>query len=94
MPDEEAGTVTFHLVRLAPSFLKILAKSWFAIVPAGTPIDLEGEPIPATGPYLIGDVGDDGSLVLERNPMFREWSADAQPDGFADRIEVTAGVDP
>ena len=26
--------------------------------------------------------------------MFREWSADAQPDGFADRIEVIAGVDP
>ena len=63
-------------------------------MPAGTPIDLEGEPIPATGPYMIDEVGEDGSLVLERNPMFREWSADAQPDGFADRIEVMTGVDP
>jgi YVTN family beta-propeller protein len=94
VPDEGARTVTFHLVRPAPSFIKILAKSWFAIVPAGTPVDLESEPIPATGPYLISDTGDDGSLVLERNPMFREWSADAQPDGFADRIEVVAGVAP
>ncbi len=94
MPDEEAGTVTFHLVRPAPSFLKILATSVFAIVPAGTPIDLEGEPIPATGPYLIDDAGQDGSVVLERNPTFREWSADAQPDGFADRIEVVTGIDP
>ena len=94
VPDEEARTVTFHLVRPTPNFLKILAVSVYAIVPAGTPIDLEGEPIPATGPYVIDEVGQDGSLVLERNPMFREWSADAQPDGFADRIEVTAGLDP
>ena len=33
-------------------------------------------------------------MVLERNPTFREWSADAQPDGFADRIEVVTGIDP
>ena len=92
VPDEEARTVTFHLVRPTPNFLKILAVSVYAIVPAGTPIDLEGEPIPATGPYVIDEVGEDGSLVLERNPMFHEWSADAQPDGFADRIEVMTGV--
>lgn len=92
--DEAAGTVTFRLVRRAPDFLKILATPGFVIVPAGTPIDLEGEPVPATGPYMIGEVGQDGSLVLERNPMFREWSADAQPEGFADRLEVMAGVDP
>jgi peptide/nickel transport system substrate-binding protein len=94
MANEAAGTVTFHLVRPAPDFLTIIATSWFAIVPVGTPIDLKSEPVPATGPYMISEIGDDGSLVLERNPEFREWSADAQPDGFADRIEVIAGVDP
>ena len=26
--------------------------------------------------------------------MFHEWSSEAQPDGFADRIEVMTGVDP
>jgi peptide/nickel transport system substrate-binding protein len=92
--DEAAGTVTFHLVRPAPDFLAILATSVLAIVPAGTPLQLEGEPIPATGPYLIRDVAEDGSVVLERNPMFHEWSAEAQPAGFADRVEVLAGVDP
>jgi peptide/nickel transport system substrate-binding protein len=66
----------------------------FAILPAGTPADLEGVPPPATGPYVITDVGEDGSAVLERNPEFREWSADAQPAGFADRIEITGGIDP
>lgn len=94
VPNEEAGTVTFHLTRPAPNFLKILATSVFAIVPAGTPIELRGEPIPATGPYLIDDVNQGGGLVLERNPMFTEWSADAQPDGFADRIEVVTGIEP
>lgn len=90
--DQAAGTVTFHFVRPAPDFLKILATTHFAILPSGTPLDLEGRPAPGTGPYLIKEVGDDGSLVLERNPVFREWSADAQPAGFADRIEVVAGV--
>ncbi len=92
--DGAAGTVTFHLARRAPDFLKILATRYFSIVPADTPIHLDGRPIPATGPYEIGEVGGDGSLVLERNPLFREWSADAQPEGFADRIEVISGVDP
>ena len=103
--DEGAGTVTFHLVRRAPDFLLILATPAFAIVPAGTPIDLGAAPIPATGPYEITDVGQAsrerksaparyGPLVLERNPMFHEWSSEAQPDGFADRIEVMTGVDP
>jgi peptide/nickel transport system substrate-binding protein len=86
--DAQAGTVTFHLIRPAPDFLKALATPWSAIVPAGTPIELEGEPIPATGPYAISDVRDDGSLVLERNPSFEEWSTDAQPAAFADRVEI------
>jgi peptide/nickel transport system substrate-binding protein len=30
--------------------------------------------------------------VLVRNPEFREWSADAQPEGNADRIHVTFGL--
>ena len=92
--DDSARTVTFHLVRPARDFLKILATWYFAIVPAGTPIDLDVEPIPATGPYVIVNVDEDGSVVLERNRRFREWSADAQPNGFADRIEVIAGVEP
>ena len=92
--NEAARTVTFRFVRPAPDFLKILATTHFAILPSGTPLELEGEPVPGTGPYKVAETGDDGSMVLERNPMFREWSADAQPAGFADRIEVEAGVDP
>ena len=91
--DEAAGTVTFHLIRRLSDFLSIIAQPGFEIVPAGTSIDLEGEPIPATGPYVISDVGQDGAMVLERNETFHEWSSEAQPDGFADRIEVLTGID-
>jgi peptide/nickel transport system substrate-binding protein len=35
-----------------------------------------------------------GTVVLVRNPHFREWSRAAQPDGYPDRIEWTpSGVD-
>jgi peptide/nickel transport system substrate-binding protein len=92
--DEAAGTVTFHLARRAPDFLSILTSPSFAILPAGTPSDLGRVPPPGTGPYVIGEVDRDGSATLERNPEFRVWSADAQPTGFADRIEIRAGVAP
>ncbi|HJR98095.1 MAG TPA: ABC transporter substrate-binding protein [Actinomycetota bacterium] len=91
--DEAAGTVAFHLARRAPDFLTILSTPNFAILPAGTPRDLDGEPPPGTGPYVMREVDPDGSAVLERNPEFQEWSAEAQPTGFADRIEIVAGVD-
>ena len=42
-------------------------------------------PVPATGPYMITHY-DIRHAVLERNPYFHEWSPDAQPDGYPDRI--------
>ena len=93
VPDEAAGTVSLHFVRPQPDLLNILALHSFSIVPARTPLDLRGEPVPATGPYMISEMGEDGSIVLERNPEFREWSADAQPDGFVDRIEFVTGIE-
>ena len=50
--------------------------------------------MPGTGPYVISEIGDDGSAVLTRNDEFLEWSADAQPSAFADRVEITAGIGP
>lgn len=91
--DEDARTVTIRLARRAPDFLTILAGVNFAILPADTPLVIE-EPVPGTGPYVIGEIGDDGSAVLTRNEEFHEWSADAQPSAFADRVEITAGIGP
>ena len=87
--DDDAGTVTFHLVKPDPDFLNKLTTSFAFAVPAGTPDTLaDTTPIPATGPYKIErySVGTQkGRVVLARNPEFRQWSA-ARPDGFPDRI--------
>jgi peptide/nickel transport system substrate-binding protein len=32
------------------------------------------------------------ALVMERNPHFKEWSRDAQPQGYPDKIEETFGL--
>ncbi len=34
-----------------------------------------------------------GTWTVIRNPRFREWSSEAQPDGYPDRITFSEGVD-
>jgi YVTN family beta-propeller protein len=82
-----ARTVTFHLTAPDPDFLTKLAMPWADAVPAGTPAHLHGRPVPATGPYMIASYRPKRELELVRNPEFRQWSVDAQPDGFPDRME-------
>jgi peptide/nickel transport system substrate-binding protein len=82
--DNEA--VTFHLARPDADLPFKLALSFAFPVPAETPVEDQGlEPLPATGPYMVADAGLDG-IELVRNPLFREWSGAAQPDGFVDAI--------
>jgi peptide/nickel transport system substrate-binding protein len=50
------------------------------------------DPVPGTGPYMVTRAGP-GQIELGRNPVFREWSAAAQPDGFVDAISWTFGDD-
>ena len=85
--DREAGTVTFHLTRPDPDFLYKLAFAWASAVPAGT---LRDKALPATGPYMTRAFVPNRSWVLVRNPRFREWSREAQPAGFPDRIVLKA----
>jgi peptide/nickel transport system substrate-binding protein len=62
-------------------------------VPADTSIQEIGfDALPATGPYAITEASED-RVELERNPRFREWSAAAQPDGFAEAISIVFGED-
>lgn len=92
--DDRAGTVTIHLTEPDPDFLFKLALPFGAAVPVGSPHPDVRRPLPATGPYMIERYSPDRSLVLVRNPRFREWSADAQPAGYPDRLVWTFGVDP
>jgi peptide/nickel transport system substrate-binding protein len=85
------GSVTFHLAHPDGDLLFKLALPFAFAVPADTPIENLGlDPVPATGPYEITDAGNEG-VELERNPAFREWSAAAQPGGFAQAISIDFG---
>ena len=62
------------------------------------PIELEGEPIPATGPYVIRDVAEDGSVVLDFNRAYNPPCAftpfatcPLPPPGNRIDLAVTAG---
>ena len=84
--DASAGTVTFHLTRPDPNFLYALALPFAFAVPADTPDVLRrGDPVPATGPYLVESYTAGKEIALARNPSFSLWS-DARPDGSPDRI--------
>ena len=92
--NDEAGTVTFRLTHPDPDFLFKLALPFGAAVPVGSrQPDVGTRPLPATGPYMIERYVRDRTLVLVRNPRFREWSAEAQPAGFPGRLEWRFGVD-
>ncbi len=91
--DESAGTITFHLVAPDPEFFDKVAVPHAAVLPADTPAeDVGTAPIPGTGPYAIESYDPNKRLKLVRNPSFKEWSADAQPDGYPDEIDYDFGL--
>ncbi|MGH2794180.1 MAG: ABC transporter substrate-binding protein [Actinomycetota bacterium] len=102
--DDDARTIVFHLEGSFPEFPYVLGLPGLSIVPANTPAGDAGDrPIPGTGPYRIAagaltfEEGNDfpigGNMMLERNPHFSSRGP-AQPDGYADRFEITLGGEP
>ncbi len=91
--DKAAGTVTINLTAPDGEFLQKLAVPHAYILPAGTPASDQGTtPIPGTGAYAVQSYDPNASLKLVRNPEFKEWSADAQPEGFVDDISYDFGL--
>ena len=81
------GTVTFHLTKPDGDFLSKLGLLSAAAVALGTPLPSSGaDRGPGTGPYMIASYRKGHSFTLVRNPYFRQWSADAQPAGYPERI--------
>ena len=82
--DDATGTVTFHLAQADPDFLYKLALTFAAPAPPGTPDHaIERAPfLPGTGPYMISRVRPNKSVVVVRNPYFRQWSYAAQPAAY------------
>jgi YVTN family beta-propeller protein len=90
--NDRTRTVTFNLVAPDPDFLYKVAFSQVPPIPRSVPRhDVATEPVPATGPYMISDVTPGREVTFVRNPVFHEWSAAAQPEGFPDRIVWTFG---
>jgi YVTN family beta-propeller protein len=88
--DDATRSVTFHLSAPDPYFLYKLTFSSAAAVPAGTSLqEAKRRPLPATGPYRIASFTRH-SVRLVRNQRFREWSKDAQPEGFPEEIVLKA----
>jgi ABC-type transport system substrate-binding protein/class 3 adenylate cyclase/streptogramin lyase len=103
--DDATGSVTFNLTKPDPDFLYKLSLPMASVLPTGPPVP-SGPPsgsgaisepvIPGTGPYRVQSFAPNRRLVLERNPMFRVYSPDAQPAGYPDRIvaQIVDGADP
>ena len=98
--DDGAGTVTIHLSAPDPDLLAKLALPFAFVLPADAPAPAEpvtdlnrfGEvgdyKIPGTGPYMAAAFDPSDELRLKRNPHFKVYSPDAQPDGYPDRILI------
>jgi peptide/nickel transport system substrate-binding protein len=92
--DDAAGTLTIHLDRPDPELLMKLTLPHASVLPADAPDHDAGTvPVRGTGPYRIAEYDPARTLRLERNPDFRLWSEDAQPDGYPDRIEYSYGLE-
>ena len=92
--DDAAGTVVIRLTRPDPEFLVKLALPHACVLPEHAPArDTGTTPLPGTGPYAIASYDPGARMRLVRNPHFREWSADAQPDGFPDEVHYDFGFE-
>jgi peptide/nickel transport system substrate-binding protein len=87
------GTVTINLVAPDPEFKYKLSVPHASIVPASSPPNDAGTKlIPTTGPYYFASYNPNKQLVMKRNPYFKQWSKDAQPDGYPDEITQSFGL--
>jgi peptide/nickel transport system substrate-binding protein len=91
--DEAAGTVTINLTAPDPELFYKLSVPHAVILPADTPTsDLGTVPAVGTGAYMIESFDPNKQMKMVRNPYFKEWSADAQPDGYPDVVLYDFGL--
>ncbi len=82
--DDNAYTLTIHLTASDPEFLDKLALPFAYVVPGNTsPKNLKNDVPPGTGPYMWQSYDPNKEAVLVRNPNFKVWNPDAQPDGLS-----------
>jgi peptide/nickel transport system substrate-binding protein len=63
------------------------------ILPADSPTaDAGSVPLPGTGAYTISAYDPNKGMTMVRNPNFKVWSEEAQPDGYPDVIQYDFGL--
>ena len=91
--NEADRTITFHLTHPDAEFFDKLSFPHAYVLPADTPArDLGNDAPPGTGPYRIVSYDPNHGLIADRNPYFKVWSAEAQPDGYVDHIAYSFGL--
>jgi peptide/nickel transport system substrate-binding protein len=94
--NDQKHTIVFHLTAPDGTFLDYVAIPFAFAVPKGTPdkdISTDAAWRVATGPYMITSYVPKQSIVLKRNPNFKEWTPNS-PNGHLDEIDIKIGVDP
>jgi peptide/nickel transport system substrate-binding protein len=90
--DASAGTVTVNLTAPDPEFPYKLAVPHASVLPKDSPVkDAGTTPLPSTGPYKAASYDPNRQLRLVRNTYFKEWSQDAEPQGYPDEIDYAFG---
>ncbi|MGA2551121.1 MAG: ABC transporter substrate-binding protein [Burkholderiaceae bacterium] len=91
--DRGRRSISFHLVKPDAEFLYKMAFGHAVIVPAASPVHDAGvQPLTGTGPYMIVSYDPKKQMRLVRNPAFRVWNAEAQPEGYVDEIDYDFGL--
>ena len=91
--DDSAYTLTIHLAAADPELLFKLALPFAYVVPGNTSPKLTGNNVPpGTGPYMWQSYDPNKEAVLVRNPYFKVWNPDAQPEGYPDKIVEKYGL--
>ena len=91
--DPAKSEIVLHLDAPDPELPYKLSVPHAAVLPASAPVkDAGNVPIPTTGPYMAASYDPNRALKLVRNPSFKEWSHDAQPQGYSDTIDETFGL--
>lgn len=91
--DEATGTITINLTKPDAEILYKLALPHAVVLPADTPAeDMGSKPIPGTGAYMISAFDPNKGMTVTRNPNFKQWSEEAQPDGYPDVVQYDFGL--
>jgi peptide/nickel transport system substrate-binding protein len=91
--DPATNKVVLNLVNPDPELKYKLAVPHATVLPKGSPAkDAGSTPLPGTGAYAFASYDPNRALKMARNKYFKEWSHDAQPQGYPDEIDETFGL--